>query len=166
MPSFEIMTYPNPILRKKAKDVQNISSDQREILDRMSETMYQNEAVGLAAEQINLDTKLIVVDARDKRGLMKLINPVIKNKEDIEYMEEGCLSLPGMSVLVPRAKKITIEAKNERGENITIDAEGFLARVLQHEIDHLNGKVIMDYLNPLKKSFLLFKYHLKRFIKK
>ncbi len=163
MAVYDIVKYPAVILRKKAKTVKDISSYQREFLDNMVETMYNDEVtVGLAAQQVNLDTKLIVIDARDEKGLIKLINPVIKHREGrLVVMEEGCMSLPGVTVNVIRSPKVVIEAKNERGQPINIEAEGFLARVLQHEIDHLNGKLIIDYLNPAKKALLAISYRLK-----
>lgn len=166
MSTLKIITYPNPILRKKARDIKEISSKQRGILENMAETMYENDAVGLAAEQVDLDTKLIVIDARDEQGIIKLINPVIREKESVEYMDEACLSLPSLVVSVPRAKKIKVEARNERGEHLFLEAGGFLARVLQHEIDHLYGKMIIDYLNPAQKSIAEFKYYMKKFFKK
>jgi len=161
---YDIIKYPAAILRKKAKTVHDISNYQRELLDNMVETMYNDEVtVGLAAQQVNLDIRLIVIDARDKAGLMKLINPVIKHKEgEFVSMEEGCMSLPGVTVPVFRSPKVIVEAKNERGQPMNIEAEGFLARVLQHEIDHLNGKLIIDYLNPARKILFSINYKLKR----
>ena len=164
MAIYDIIKYPAAILRKKAKTVHDISNYQRELLDNMVETMYNDEVtVGLAAQQVNLDIKLIVIDARDKAGLMKLINPVIKCKKgELVSMEEGCMSLPGITVPVVRSSEVVVETKNERGQLVEIEAEGFLARVLQHEIDHLNGKLIIDYLNPAKKALFSINYMLKR----
>lgn len=164
MAIYEIVKYPAAILRQKAKLVEDISGYQRELLENMTETMYSDEvAVGLAAQQVNLDTKLVVIDARDKRGLIKLINPIItyKSQEQVN-LEEGCMSLPGITVPVMRSENVVVEAKNERGQGVKIEAEGFLARVLQHEIDHLNGKLIIDYLSPAKKALLNLKYKLKK----
>lgn len=166
MDTFEIVKYPKSILRKKGKEVDHISAEQREILDRMAKTMYENEAVGVAAQQVDMDSKLAVVDARDNHGLLKLVNPVILKKEGTEIMEESCLSLPGITVKVPRAKKIKVKAKDERGEDITFEVEDLLARIFQHEIDHLNGKVIIDYLNPAKKMFVCLKLYIKSLFKK
>jgi peptide deformylase len=164
MAVYKIVKYPAVILRKKAKTVKDISAPQRELLDNMVETMYSDEVtVGLAAQQVNLDIKLIVIDARDKVGLIKLINPVIKSKEgELVSMEEGCMSLPGITVPVLRSPKVVVEAKNERGQSVNIEAEGFLARVLQHEIDHLKGKLIIDYLHPAKKALFNINYRLKK----
>ena len=166
MDTFEIVKYPSSILRKKAKEVEHISAEQREILDKMAQTMYENEAVGVAAEQVDLDMKLIVIDARDKHGLLKLINPEIIEKEGIEYMNEQCLSCPGVAVRVPRARKVKVKAKNERGEDVTFEVNGLLARIFQHEIDHLNGRIIIDYLNPVKRLFVYFRFYLKNLFKR
>ena len=164
MAIYDIVKYPAAILRKKAKAVKDISGYQRDLLDSMVETMYNDEVtVGLAAQQVNLDIRLIVIDARDKVGLIKLINPVIKRVEgELVSMDEGCMSLPGITVSVFRSPKVVVEAKNERGQLIEIETEGFLARVLQHEIDHLNGKLIIDYLSLVKKALFSINYKLKR----
>lgn len=166
MSTFKIITYPNPVLRKKAEVIEHLSGKQREILDKMVQTMHENEAVGVAAQQVDVDIRLAVINAGSSYGLLKLVNPVIVEKEGREYMEEGCLSLPGITVNVPRAKKIKVKAKNERGEEITFEVDGFISRIFQHEIDHLDGKVIIDYLCPIKKLFVLFKFYLKRLFKK
>jgi peptide deformylase len=164
MSVYKIVKYPAAILREQAKTVKEISSKQRELLDNMAETMYDDEVtVGLAAQQVNLGDKLTVIDARDENGLIKLVNPVIKYKsEDMITMPEGCMSFPGITVDVPRSSKVIVEAKNERGQLITLEAEGFLARVIQHEMDHLEGKLIIDYLNPAKKAIKEAILRLKR----
>ncbi|MCK5305970.1 MAG: peptide deformylase [Candidatus Omnitrophica bacterium] len=164
MSVYKIVTYPAPILRIKARIVQSISASQRVFLINMAETMYDNKvAVGLAAEQVSLDEKLVVIDVCDKNGLIKLINPRIKEKKgETILMEEGCMSMPGISVVVPRAEKVKVEAKDERGRAIILEADGFLARVIQHEIDHLNGKLIIDYLSPAKKLLVESKYRVKK----
>ena len=166
MSIFKIITYPNPILRKKAEVIEHLSGKQREILDKMVQTMYENKAVGIAAQQVDMDIRLAVIDAGNSYGLLKLVNPIIVEKKGREYMEEACLSLPGITVNVPRAKKIKVKAKNERGEDITFEVDGFIARIFQHEIDHLDGKVIIDYLYPIKKLFVLLRFHLKRLFKR
>lgn len=161
------MTFPAEILRKPAANVSKISARQRELLADMTDTLYKDEhTVGVAAQQVNLDERLVVIDARDKHGLLKLINPEIISREGRSIEEEGCLSLPGITVKVPRAEKVTVKAKNERGEEITLEADGFLARVLQHEIDHLNGRMIVDYLSPAAKFLARLKYLISRCFKK
>lgn len=148
----EIVCLPNTCLRKKAAKVQKISDEDIRVLDEMSKTMYLKGGVGLAACQVGLDKQLAVIDIGD--GLIKLINPTIVKKEGSESQEEGCLSIPEATIKVKRAKKVTVEYLNESGEAVKIVAQGLLARVLQHEIDHLCGKLIIDYLSPIKK--LLF----------
>lgn len=145
----DILCFPNPSLRKKASPIKKIGDDERNALLEMADTMYIKGGVGLAAVQVGINKSLIVADIGD--GLMKLINPVITRKEGSESQEEGCLSVPDTCVKVKRAKKIVVEYLNEKSEASSITAEGLLARVLQHEIDHLMGKLIVDYLSPLKK---------------
>lgn len=147
----DIVCLPNVSLRKKALKVLKISDEEKRILDEMAETMYLKGGVGLAACQVGIDKQLVVVDIGD--GLMKLVNPVIIKKEGCEALEEGCLSVPEAVIKVKRAKKITIEYLNEKGEAMTMTAKGLLARVIQHEVDHLLGKLIVDYLSPIKKLF-------------
>jgi peptide deformylase len=147
----EITYLPSPILRKKTAKILNISDEDRSILDEMAKTMYLKGGVGLAACQVGIDKQLAVVDIGD--GLIKLINPVIVKKEGCETMEEGCLSVPEATVKVKRAKKITVDYLNEKGEALSMTADGLLARVIQHELDHLSGKLIVDYLSPIKKLF-------------
>lgn len=148
----DIITLPNPCLRKKTTKVLKISDEEKRVLDEMAKTMYLKGGVGVAACQVGIDKQLAVVDIGN--GLIKLINPTIIKKESWETEEEGCLSIPEAAIKVKRAKKITVEYLNEKGEALRIIAEGLLARVIQHEIDHLAGKLIIDYLSPIKK--LLF----------
>ncbi len=147
-----IKSYPDKILRKKAATVEKVSDYERGLLQDMVETMYFNSGVGLAAVQIGIDSQLAVVDSGE--GLIKLINPVIIKKEGSETQEEGCLSVPGAVVQVRRAQKIVVNFLNEDGVASQISAKGLLARVIQHEVDHLMGKLIIDYLSPIKRLFL------------
>ena len=147
----DIVSLPDTCLRKKTAKVLKISDKEKNILDEMAKTMYLKGGVGLAACQVGIDKQLAVIDIGD--GLIKLINPVIVKKDGSETQEEGCLSIPEAVVKVKRAKKVVVEYMNERGEALKINAEGLLARVLQHELDHLSGKVIIDYLSPIKKLF-------------
>lgn len=119
------------------------------MLNGMAEAMYLNQGVGLAATQVGIAKSLIVIDAGE--GLLKLVNPVISRRSGTEISEEGCLSVPGECIRIKRAKSVIVDFLNEKGEPSTINASGLLARALQHEIDHLSGKLIIDYLNPLKK---------------
>ncbi|MCM8799822.1 MAG: peptide deformylase [Candidatus Omnitrophica bacterium] len=150
--------YPDNILRKKASLVRSVDNEIKDILKQMSEIMYEHKGVGLAANQVGLNISLLVADPGDH--LYKLVNPKIIYKEGNEVMEEGCLSLPNLCVKIKRAKKIIVKALDEKGNSITMEADNLLSRILQHEIDHLNGKLIIDYL-PLFKRILV-KRKLKR----
>ena len=148
----DIRCLPDSCLRKKASKVSHVGNDEKKILAEMAETMYIKGGVGLAAVQVGINKQIAVVDTGD--GLIKLINPVIVKKEGCEAQEEGCLSVPEAAVKVKRSKKIVVEYVNEHGEAVILAAEGLLARVIQHEVDHLLGKLIVDYLSPLKRLFL------------
>ncbi len=141
-----------PVLRKKAKPVKKVDDECRQLLSRMSRLMYAAKGVGLAAPQVGLSRSLIVVDIGS--GLYKLVNPKIVKKEGSQKLEEGCLSVPGVYIKVRRAKKVRVNALDEDGRQLTIDAGDLLACVLQHEIDHLNGKLIVDYASLLQKLAL------------
>jgi peptide deformylase len=118
----------------------------------MAETMYLNSGVGLAANQVGIEKQLAVIDVGN--GLVKLINPIVVKSEGAEVQEEGCLSVPGVVVKVKRAKRVIIDYLNETGEACRLSAEGLFARAIQHELDHLSGRLIVDYMNPLTKLFL------------
>lgn len=145
----EIKCFPDPILRRKAEDVKSIGSIEKKTLADMAETMYLKGGVGLAAVQVGIHKNMIVLDIGD--GIMKMVNPVILKKEGSVTQEEGCLSVPEKCVNVKRSRKVVVDYLDEDGQAIRLSAEGLLARVIQHEIDHLFGKLIIDYLNPLKK---------------
>ena len=137
----------NQILRQKAKNVKEITPEiKRLILDMIETIKADSNSVGLAAPQVNYSLRIIVIKILPDQQILTLINPEIKSKSfRKETMEEGCLSLPGFSVLVKRHKNITVEALNINGQLIRIKAKGILARIIQHEIDHLNGVLICDY---------------------
>lgn len=139
----KIRVFGDPILIKTAKQVGEITDYHRKLLSEMARLMYEVSGVGLAAPQIGIGECLIVVDAGS--GLYKLINPRIVKKEGAQSTEEGCLSVPGVSVKVERAKKVVVEALDEESKKVTIEAEDLLACVFQHELDHLNGRLIVDY---------------------
>ena len=145
----EIKRFPDPALRKKGENVKSIGNGERKVLADMAETMYLKGGIGLAAVQVGIAKNMIVIDIGD--GLKKMINPVILEKEGGETQEEGCLSVPEKCVNVKRSKKVVIDYLNEDSQAIRLMAEGLLARVIQHEIDHLFGKLIIDYLSPFKK---------------
>ncbi|MDD5108647.1 MAG: peptide deformylase [Candidatus Omnitrophica bacterium] len=145
----KIRVFGDSILRKKAKLITQISSEHRQILSRMAGTMYEGSGIGLAAPQIGISQQLIVVDIGE--GLYKLINPVIIKKQGSQAISEGCLSVPGVCIKVKRAKHVWVEAKDENNHPLKIEAHDLFACVLQHEIDHLKGKLIIDYASFLEK---------------
>lgn len=145
-----IQTYPNPILRKKSKSVKVIEVIEQKIFNAMVLTMRKTKGVGLAAPQIGISRRFIVADIGE--GVVKLANPEIVQSSGRERMEEGCLSVPGESVEIERATKIVAKGLDAKGEPLTIIAEGLLARVIQHEIDHLNGKLIIDHAGSTPKK--------------
>ena len=159
MPILEIKKYPLPSLKVKAKKVYGVTVDEKRILDDMAETMYLNQGVGLAATQVGIDRQLAVIDVGE--GLIKLVNPTITSKKGSAQMEEGCLSIPGIQVKIRRARGVSVSALNESGEPVNFTASGLFARAIQHEVDHLTGKLIIDYLNPLRR-FLLKKKAAKK----
>ena len=154
-----ILTYPDPRLSSKSSPVETINMEIRRLLDDMAETMYDAPGVGLAAAQVGVNVRAIVVDIaaqeEDSPGLLKLINPEIKFSEGQQIGEEGCLSIPGFVSLVKRKQRVIVRGVNEKGKHAEIDASGLLARVLQHEIDHINGILFIDRLSRLKRE--LFK---------
>jgi len=154
----EIRVIGDPILRKKAKAVKAVTPYHRELLSKMARQMYDSQGIGLAAPQVGVSESLIVVDTGS--CLYKLVNPKIVKRQGRQSLEEGCLSVPGVSIKVKRAKKVAISALDDDAKPVKIEAEDFLACVFQHEIDHLNGKLIVDY------ATLLDKITLKRRLKK
>ncbi len=145
----KIRLYGDPVLRKKTKPIQNVTEEHREVLNQMAQVMYANSGVGLAASQVGINEPMIVVDIG--LGLYKLINPSVVKKEGSLSLEEGCLSIPGVCVKPKRAKKILVEARDEFGKPVSFEAGDLLACVFQHEIDHLSGKLIVDYASLLEK---------------
>lgn len=137
-----IVKDPDPILRQVSKEVRKITPNIHKLLDDMAETMYDAGGVGLAAVQVGVLKRVVVIDVGE--GLIELINPVIVSKEGEQVGPEGCLSIPGVVGEVKRAMKCTVEALNRQGEKIVVTGEGYLARALQHEIDHLNGILFTD----------------------
>ena len=140
---FKLRLFGDPALRKKARPVKDITSLQLDILSKMAKTMYAAQGIGLAAPQVGIDEAMLVIDIGS--GLYKLLNPKIIKRKGSQAMEEGCLSVPGVCLKVRRAKEIVVEAQDESAKPIRIEAEGLLACVFQHEIDHLRGRLIVDY---------------------
>ncbi|NPV89548.1 MAG: peptide deformylase [Firmicutes bacterium] len=142
MAIYMVLKAGEPILREKSKPVKKITPNILKLLDNMAETMYHSEGVGLAAPQIGVPKRVIVVDAGN--GLIELINPVVVWEEGDQIGKEGCLSLPGVTRLVKRALKVKVEGIDRNGEPVEILGEGMLSRVLLHEIDHLDGILFID----------------------
>ncbi len=159
----EIVKYPHPALLKTAEPVEEITDEVRSLVADMAETMYAAPGVGLAAPQIGVSKQVAVLDTEwkeESRNLIVLINPEIIDAEgDINY-EEGCLSVPELMSDIPRKERVTVKGLNLEGEEIVIKGEGLLAVALQHEIDHLNGKIILDRISSLKRT--LYKKKLKK----
>ncbi len=155
---FEVLHFPDPRLRKKAVPVETIDAHIKAIADDMMETMYDEGGIGLAATQVNIQQRIVVIDVSEDRDRpMILINPEIIASEGIEQMQEGCLSVPGYYDDVERAENIRYSYLTPDGEKIEQDASGLLSVCVQHEIDHLDGKLFIDYLSPLKRQRLLKK---------
>ncbi len=151
MAVFEVVQYGAPVLRQPAKPVKNITSNVIKLLQNMADTMYDAPGVGLAAPQIGISKRVVVIDVGD--GLLELINPEIVSRDGSELDSEGCLSLPGIILKVKRAAKVRVKAQNRAGERVEIVGEGMLARALQHEIDHLDGILFIDRAEkPAKKQ--------------
>jgi peptide deformylase len=148
----KIRVIGDSVLRKKAKKVSRVTGELSDFLSKMSRFMYDSKGIGLAAPQVGLGQRLIVVDIGT--GLYKLVNPRIVKKSGSQSNEEGCLSCPGIYIMVRRAKNICVEALDENGKLQKIDAHDLLACAIQHEIDHLDGKLIVDYASLLKKIAL------------
>jgi peptide deformylase len=158
-----ILEYPDPRLKKVAAPVAAFTPDVVKLVRDMAETMYTAPGVGLAATQVDVHKQIIVIDISEtKDDLLVLVNPEIVAAEGEAECEEGCLSVPGYYDKVTRAARITVRARNERGEPIERTAEGLLAVCIQHEMDHLIGKMFVDYLSPLKRARLKAKQRKKQ----
>jgi peptide deformylase len=155
MTKLVILEYPDPRLRKKAAAVSAVDDAVRQLADDMLETMYGANGVGLAATQVDVHKRLIVLDASPSRDQpLVLINPELLSAEGKATSEEGCLSVPGIYDKLSRATHIRVRALGRNGEPFELDAEGLLAVCIQHEMDHLEGKVFVDYLSELKRQLI------------
>jgi len=153
MALLNILEFPDERLRTKAVAVENVDNSVRQIIDDMFETMYEASGVGLAATQVDIHQRIIVMDvSEEKDSPLCLINPEITKNEGVEESEEGSLSVPGFFEKVTRAENIRINALDRNGEVFEMDAEGLLAVCIQHEMDHLKGKLFVDYLSALKRQ--------------
>ena len=153
MALLKILHYPDPRLHTIAKPVTEVDGDIRQLAADMAETMYSAPGIGLAATQVDRHIRMIVVDvSEEKNRLLTFINPRIVLREGEAVREEGCLSVPGIYDKVSRAEHIRVQALNLNGERFEMDATGLLGVCIQHEIDHLDGKVFVEYLSRLKQS--------------
>lgn len=153
MAILDILNYPDPRLHTVAKPVKEVNSAIKRLIEDMAETMYAAPGIGLAATQVNQHIQLIVIDTSEtKDDLLVLINPEITEKSGSQDYEEGCLSVPGVYESVTRAENITVQALDKNGQKFTLKADGLLSVCIQHEMDHLLGKVFVDYLSPLKRN--------------
>ena len=148
-----ILRYPDPRLHTHAQAVESVTDDIRQLVADMAETMYEAPGIGLAATQVNVHRRVVVIDvSEDQSALMALINPEILERSGEQVCVEGCLSVPGVYEKVARAERVKVRALNAKGEPFELDVEGLLAVCIQHEIDHLDGKVFVEYLSALKLS--------------
>ncbi|MCL4457817.1 MAG: peptide deformylase [Nitrospirae bacterium] len=164
MAVLEIRKYPDEILRKKALSVENIDRSLQRLIDDMIETMYAAPGIGLAAPQVGISKRLVVIDVslgEEKNSLIVLINPEITDTEGFADSDEGCLSVPGYTSAIKRAEKVIVKGLDRNGKPVQIEVDGLLARALQHEMDHLDGILFVDRMSSIKKEF--FK---KRYLKK
>lgn len=155
MALLDILEFPDPRLRTIASDVDTVNDDIKQLTKDMLETMYAAPGVGLAATQVNVHKRVVVIDTSDDQSQpMVFINPVIEvldDKQQKDY-DEGCLSVPGFYETVTRPEKIRVNALNEHGEAFTLEPDGLLAVCIQHELDHLNGKLFVDYISKMKRN--------------
>lgn len=151
---YEIRKYGDPVLREVAKDVETFDEELKKLLDDMMETMYATDGVGLAAPQIGFSKRIFVCD--DGQGnIRRVINPVITpTTDELEELEEGCLSVPGIFKKVQRPSSINIKYQNENGEAVEEDVTDFLAVIMQHEYDHLNATLFVDRVSPMAKRMI------------
>ena len=153
MAILEILQYPDPRLNTAARKVEKIDAATRKLIDDMAETMYAAPGVGLAATQVDVHKQIIVIDvSEDRSDLRVFVNPEITRREGLAVNQEGCLSIPGIYDNVERAESVTVTALDRHGARFTLNASGALAACIQHEMDHLQGKVFIDYLSELKQN--------------
>jgi peptide deformylase len=162
-PELSLRFYGDPILRKKAAPVTSFDPEFALFVEAMFDCMFREKGVGLAAPQVGRSERVFVVDVEDDFGRTRraFVNPVIRERDGLMDGEEGCLSIPGIREDVKRSERVLVEAQDERGEPFTLVAQGFLARAVQHELDHLDGILFVDRLSPIKRK--LVEARLKRF---
>jgi len=139
-----IVKHPDDVLRERAKEVTKFNANLHKLLDDMADTMYDADGVGLAAPQVGISKRVIVVDADEEHGLIELVNPEIVSREGEQFGPEGCLSIPGLQGDVRRAQKVVVRGQDRNGNPVEYTGTDLLARAFQHEIDHLNGVLFID----------------------
>ncbi len=153
MPLLPILRFPDPRLKKVAQPVKNVDDEIRRLVRDMAETMYEAPGIGLAATQVDVHQRVIVIDVSEtKNQLLALINPELIEADGVQVCEEGCLSVPGIYDKVERAEHVVVRYLDLVGKTQTVSADGLLAVCLQHEMDHLQGKVFVEHLSPLKQT--------------
>ena len=163
MTMLTILEFPDPRLRTKAQPVSAFDQPLKDLIEAMFATMYAAPGIGLAATQVNVHRQLLVLDvSEEKNQPLALINPRIVASEGSQVYQEGCLSVPGIFADVERADRITVEAQDRDGQPLTLHADGLLAVCIQHEMDHLVGKLFVDYLSPLKREMVRKKLEKQR----
>jgi peptide deformylase len=163
MPLLPILQYPDDRLHRVARPVTVVNDELRQLIKDMADTMYAAPGIGLAATQVDALVRVIIVDSSPSHDQLRaFINPEIIAKSGISDYEEGCLSVPGIYEKVPRAERITVRALDAQGQSFDLDADGLLAVCIQHEMDHLDGKVFVDYLSRLKQQRILEKLKKQR----
>ena len=153
MALLNILHFPDPRLRTRAEPVAVVDDAVRQLVDDMLETMYEAPGIGLAATQVDVHRRVVVVDvSEDKSEPRCFINPEIVDRDGVEEMDEGCLSVPGIFEKVQRAERVTVRALDRDGQPFELAADGLLAVCIQHEIDHLDGRLFVDHLSELKRQ--------------
>jgi peptide deformylase len=160
MARLEVRLLGDPVLREKAQPVDKVTAEMRRLIADMFDTMYGEEGVGLAAPQVGVSERIIVVDPHDdETEPFALLNPeILEASKETEKNEEGCLSIPGVRDIVERSSRVRVKGMTPEGDTREIDAEGLLSRILQHEIDHLDGVLFFDRVSPLKRKLLIAKW--------
>ncbi len=165
MAVLEILKYPHSVLKKRSQEVEKIDENVRQLIQDMTETMYDANGVGLAAPQVGVNKRIIVLDVSPmdpEQDLLALINPEIMVEEDEIDHEEGCLSVPECQETIKRKQKVRVRGLSPEGKEIELEAQGILAIALQHEVDHLNGVLILDRMSGLKREIYRTKLRKKR----
>jgi len=165
MAVLEILKYPHPLLKKRSQEIEKIDENIRQLIQDMTETMYDSNGVGLAACQVGVGKRIIVLDVSPmdpEQDLFALINPeIVAEEEEIDH-EEGCLSVPDCQEIIKRKQKVRIRGMSSEGKEVELEAQGILAIALQHEVDHLNGVLILDRMSGLKREIYRNKHRKKK----